>query len=245
MVSGERAKALAEFARKCRIPQKNLEILDLALTHKSYANEAMRHKGALLAENHNERLEFLGDSVLGLVIADYLYHRYPHLSEGRLTARKAQLVCAPTLAEIAEKLNLGDFLMRGRGESRTKHSKGVLADSLEALIGAIFLIGGLRSVKSFVLRHWEPYLSEGRKVEESIDYKSWLQVYLAKTKKVQPEYKLVSALGPDHSKIFTVELWIEGKKVGEGTAPSRKKADQMAAKNFIEKNRLGGPEKEL
>lgn len=240
---GERERQLKSFARKVKIPQKNLELLDLALTHKSYANEKRAHAGSYADfEKHNQRLEFLGDSILGLVIADYLYEKYPRLSEGYLTRRKAQLVCAPTLAQIAEKLELGKYLKRGKGESQAKQTTSVLADALEAVIGAIYLMGGLRAVRKFVLYHWEPYLKEEITVEESIDYKSWLQVYLAKHKRLQPEYRLVSTAGPEHAKMFTVELFVGGKKETTGTAGTRKKADQLAAKAYIEKYKLKGPQ---
>ncbi len=242
-MTAQRRRVLSEFCVTHNLPVDTIHLLDLALTHKSHANELPQYADSRLRENlHNQRLEFLGDSVLGLVIAEKLYRDYPLISEGELTKRKARAVCEPTLYEIAEQLNLERLLVQGKGERHGQKSRAVLADAVEAVIAAIFLSSGIDAARGFILPLWEPYLNEELTAADSIDYKSWLQVFLAQKRRLRPEYRLISSSGPDHRRTFIVSLFVQGYAEVQGEAGSRKKAEQQAAKAFIEKYDLGGPE---
>lgn len=242
-MTAERRRILLEFCVTHNLSSDIVNLLNLALTHKSHANELPEYADFRLRENlHNQRLEFLGDAVLGLVIAEKLYRDYPLLSEGELTKRKARAVCEPTLYEIAEQLHLERLLVQGKGERHGQKSRAVLADAVEAVIAAIFLSSGMDAARSFILPLWGPYLKEELTVADSIDYKSWLQVFLAQKRRLRPEYRIVSSSGPDHRRTFIVSLLVQGYEEVRGEASSRKKAEQQAAKAFIKKYNLGGPE---
>ena len=202
---------------------KRQDLLDLALTHRSFANE----KGV---PEHYERLEFLGDAVLGLVSAEWLYERYPELPEGELSKLKAQLVSRTSLANWAEQLELGPELKIGVGEERSggRAKANLLADSLEALFGAIYLDDGLEAARGAIL----PMLLDGEEEKTRLlasDSKTHLQEVTQALGWSLPDYRLVGSSGPDHSKTFVVECWLEGQRAGCGEGPSKKVAEQKAA----------------
>ncbi len=206
---------------------KSAALLELALTHRSFANES----GA--AENY-ERLEFLGDSVLGLVASEWLYARHPDLPEGDLSKRKGHVVSKSALAPYAERIELGAALRLGVGEERSggRTKVSLLADSLEALFGAVYLDAGLGPARKVILPMLEAALA-GSAVERSRagggDSKTRLQELAQGRGLPLPEYRLTGETGPDHSKLFTVECWLDGAAAGCGEGPSKKVAEQRAA----------------
>lgn len=199
------------------------ELLHEALTHRSAAHEQGE-------DRHYERLEFLGDSVLGLVTADWLYRRYPDSREGQLAALKSHLVSAAVLARFARTLDLGAALLLGAGEARSggRAKRSLLADALEALFGAIYLDGGLEAVRPLVIRFLEVSLDERRDVEDR-ESRTRLQEWLQAKKRPLPEYVLRLAEGPDHERLFHFECWVEGRLVGCGSGGSKKAAQRRAA----------------
>lgn len=204
-------------------------LLNMALSHTSYANEV--YKDTLRSY---ERLEFLGDSILGFVTAEYLYHTFPTKHEGELTRIRAELVCEKNLAEVAQMLQLGDALLLGNGEDhgggRTRSS--ILCDVMEALIAAAYLDGGFDAAKGIVTRFILPMLS---KVIKTHDYKTEFQELVQQKRDQVVTYELVSERGPDHCKEFTSRVLLNGVPVGEGTGSSKKRAEQVAAGQAIER----------
>ncbi len=211
----------------------NIDYLQRAVTHSSYANETGAHNHHLLC---NERLEFLGDSVLSLVTSDFLFHRFPSLPEGDLTRIRAATVCEEALASYATRLGLGDFLLLGKGERNSQGAKkpAVIADAFEAILAAIYLdAGGMRgmhAVADFLL----PFIKEA--VEQipltggyHTDCKSRLQEFVQK-ENGKLEYRLVSESGPDHNKTFVVEVYLDSNCIGRGSGHAKKTAEQAAAK---------------
>jgi ribonuclease-3 len=203
-------------------------LLEHAMTHTSKANEDVSGGVA-----DNESLEFLGDAVLGFIVADLLYREFPQFNEGQKSKIKATLVSTATLARLAERLALGDHLLLGRGEEKTggRRKQALLADGYEALIAAIYLDGGIEQAQAFVVREFTPLLAEVR--EHGIaarDYKSALQEYLQSGDEGLPEYRLIGTAGPDHRKVFQVEVVARGKRLAEGSGPSKKEAEQEAAR---------------
>ncbi len=209
---------------------KNKEILNIALTHSSYSNEA---KGNL---KNNERLEFLGDSVISLIVANHLFEIFPKEAEGELTKVRAFFVCDNSLAKFAEKINLGEHLKIGKGEEQAGGRKrpSILEDAFEALVGAIYLDGGFDIAKNFVLG-FLPKQIDIKKIESLTDYKTKLQEIVQKQKKnLNVEYVLAKESGPDHDKCFKINLNINKKTIGSGSGKSKKRAEQDAAKNALE-----------
>ncbi len=211
-----------------------LELLDEALTHKSHVNE-QRAK----PRRHNERLEFLGDAVLSLVISEYLAGRFPQLTEGALSKLKAKLVSEASLARAARRLQLGSLLRLGRGEElskgREKHS--LLADAVEAVIAAVYLDGGLDASRRFTLHALGEELTqiEAQEIRPGVDdYKTQFQEWCQKRFETLPRYVIARESGPDHHKTFEVELMVNGEVVGVGRGHSKKEAEQMAAKQALE-----------
>ena len=206
----------------------NRALLENALTHSSYANEN-RAKGV----QSNERLEFLGDSVLGMVVADYLYRTHPDLPEGDLTRTRAALVCEESLAEVAQVLELGAYLKLGKGEEagggRTRPS--ITADAVEAVLAAVYLDGGIGSARKIIRRF---ILDREAEKSASRDYKTALQELVQRESGQVLRYCLVGSSGPDHAKTFTVQVDLNGRAVGRGEGRSKKEAEQMAARAAIE-----------
>lgn len=208
---------------------KNISLLQNALTHSSYANE--RWHNSLLS---NERLEFLGDSVLGMLVADYLYRTFPDRPEGELTRMRADMVCEHTLATAANRIGLGEHLQLGHGEEQGggRARESILADAMESVIAACFLDGGLdaalKIVRQFIL------VEVPVKKLHNADYKTALQELVQQKKNQVLSYAMVGQSGPDHDKKFDVEVSLNGKVVGKGSGSSKKRAEQMAAKTAIE-----------
>jgi ribonuclease III len=208
---------------------RNPDLLDLAVTHRSYANE----QGV---PEHYERLEFLGDSVLGMITAEWLYHRHPELPEGELSKLKAQLVSRTTLAKHAEGLELGESLKIGVGEDRSggRSKASLLADSMEAVFGALYLDGGLEVARAAILPMLEGASTDGGTAQLLVtDAKTQLQEVAQALGWELPEYRLVASSGPDHSKTFNVECWLAGELAGQGEGPSKKLAEQRAAADAL------------
>ena len=208
----------------------NISLLQNALTHSSYANERW-HNGLL----SNERLEFLGDSVLGMLVAEYLYRSFPNRPEGELTRMRADMVCEGTLAAAANRIGLGKHLLLGHGEEQGggRSRDSILADAMESVIAACFLDGGLDAALEVVRRF---ILVEVPVTKlHNVDYKTQLQELVQQKKNQALSYTLVGQSGPDHDKSFDVEVSLNGQVVGSGSGSSKKRAEQDAARAAIEK----------
>ena len=207
---------------------KNPALLRIALTHTSFANESK------VATTHNERLEFLGDSVLSVVVADYLFHQSGR-PEGELTRMRASLVSEEALFQFAEEIQLGEYLRLGHGEElgggRTRPS--VVSDAFEAVIAALYLDGGFEVARNFIM----PFITEGKTAEE--DYKTRLQEGVQQSPDAALRYEVVDETGPDHDKKFTVSVWRNGTHLADGIGRSKKAAEQNAAKKALEKLKQG------
>ena len=207
--------------------------LILALTHSSYSNE---HKN--LGVKDNERLEFLGDAILDMVISEYIYKKFPEMPEGELTKLRASVVCEHSLAEIAKNLNFGDYMFLGKGEEITggRNRVSILADAFEAVIGAIFIDGGFEAVKNYIINLIKEPINNMKTSFKLIDCKTHLQEIVQKNNKNPIIYKIVDEKGPDHNKIFVVNVYNNENIIGVGAGKSKKEAEQNAAfdalKNF-------------
>jgi len=208
---------------------RDIQLLQNALTHSSYANE--RWHNSLLS---NERLEFLGDSVLGMLVAEYLYRTFPDRPEGELTRMRADMVCEKTLANVANSIGLGEHLLLGHGEERLggRSRESILADAMESVIAACFLDGGLEAALKFVQRFILVEVPVTRL--HNMDYKTQLQELVQQKKNQVLSYALVGESGPDHDKRFDVEVSLNGAVVGSGFGKSKKRAEQDAARAAIE-----------
>jgi len=226
----ERLRKLKDIERLIGHRFKNKALLSQALTHKSYANEKDK-----MAYGDNERLEFLGDSVLGIVISRVLYDDCPNRDEGILTRYKSQLVSGSTLSRIAKNLKIGDFLLLGKGEEASggrKHASNLLC-ALEAIIGALYLDGDLKASAKFINRVFKSEIELVKEGKGSKDYKSVLQQLALKKFKTMPSYKIISEVGPDHKKHFIVEALISGKRYGIVSGYNKKSAEQASAKEAL------------
>lgn len=216
------------------------DLLEQALTHRSRAHEDGRGQDAT-----NESLEFLGDAVLGFVIADLVYQEFPETDEGQKSKIKASLVSYSALARVAERLDLGAHLRLGRGEDKTggRQKPVLLADACEAVMAAVYLDGGLAAARACVVRMLAPLLDEmrarGASVAGAGDFKSSLQEYLQARGQPPPVYRIIDQAGPDHDKVFTVDVHASGRQLGEASGRSRKDAEQQAARAALEALRLG------
>ena len=208
---------------------KNKELLKNALTHTSYAYENKT--------TSNEKLEFLGDSILEFLSSEYIYQKYPELKEGEMTKVRASVVCERSLHEIAQKHNFSDFLRLGKSErnSKTEVRPAIMADSVEAIIAAIYLDGGLENAKKFIIENLKESIEVATKHIGEKDYKTVLQEILQKNGNVYIEYKIVKEKGPDHNKIFCSEVTCNNKLLATGEGKSKKLAEMEAAKQAIEK----------
>ena len=208
---------------------KDKRLLDRALTHSSYANENKSSDGS------NERLEFLGDSVLSIIVAEHIFLNYKNLPEGELTKIRASLVCENALHEFSQELKLGEFLKLGKGEQQNGGASrpSILADAFEAVLAAIYLDGGIEPARRHVLRFVDKKLGCMASVAFK-DYKTVLQEVIQQNPEEKLEYVLVDEKGPDHAKIFTVEVHLNSNVIGKGTSGSKKRAEQEAAKQALE-----------
>ena len=210
-------------------------LLEHAMTHTSRANEDV--SGGVV---DNESMEFLGDALLGFVVADMLFREFPEYDEGQKSKTKAAVVSTATLARQAERLQLGDHLLLGRGEEKTggRRKQALLADGYEALIAAIYLDGGIEHARAFIVREFAPLLEEARVAGVTgQDFKSALQELLQGRDLPLPEYRLISTFGPDHRKQFEIEVVVQGEPLAVATGSSKKDAEQEAARAALDKLR--------
>ena len=229
----ERKKELQAFCRNLNLHFRNLNILDLAFHHRSYSNENLDHK-----IYNNERLEFLGDSVLGLATAAFLYEDMQDNQEGDLARIKSNVVSEQCLAPIAkEKMHIDRYLVLGKGEEMTggREKKAILADAVEAVIGALYLDSGYEEAEKLVLELIVPEIRKVQNDRGNKDYKSILQEYYQKKFKLCPKYELVKKSGPDHDMTFFVSVKLGNKVYGPSSGKSKKTAEQNAAKEALEK----------
>jgi ribonuclease-3 len=224
-ISQERIKELILFQQHAKIRFRRFDLLNLAFTHRSYANE---FQGAI---SNNERLEYLGDSVLGLIINEYLFLALPDKAEGELSRIKSFVVSETTLNEIARKIKIDNYILIGRGEefSGGREKKAILADAMEALIGAYYLDSGFGKVKKFLSTLFIPEINKVLLDQHQKDYKTLLQEFIQKRFKTYPRYAVVQKKGPDHDKTFWITVTIDGTTYGPGKGKNKKEAEQSAA----------------
>ncbi len=208
----------------------NPKLLDHTLTHSSYANE--HHLGSI---SSNERLEFLGDSVLGMIVADHLYRTFPDLPEGDLTRIRANLVCEGSLVLVAKEWDLGRYLKLGKGENACggRSRPSILADAVEAVLAAVFLDGGLAHDRDIIQRFLLDRMEQVNRA--SRDHKTYLQELVQRKSGQVLSYELIGESGPDHNKTFQMQVLLNGQPIGQGTGHSKKEAEQAAANAAIER----------
>ncbi len=235
-IGSNRKKKLQKIQREIGYLFNDEKTLNQALVHRSYANEFRRGQ-----VSDNERLEFLGDSVLGLVVSNYLFNQYRELSEGELSKYRSNLVCEESLSKIANRFNLGEYLLLGKGEEANggRQRPSILADALEALIGGIYVDGGMAAVQRFiVLRFFDRETFEKEEISRK-DYKTTFQEKIQKLGYGEIEYRIVREWGPDHDKSFEVEIRVGGRIFEKGKGKTKKEAEQQAAQNSIRKIEQG------
>lgn len=220
---------ISKFEEKIKYRFKDKKLLINALSHSSYANENKNPGGS------NERLEFLGDSVLSVVVSDYLYKQLDSVAEGDLTKLRASLVCEKSLYVFAQQIDLGRFILLGKGEENTggRERPSILADAFEAVIAAIYLDGGIEAARKHILRFIPENPVNGTKMAFG-DFKTVLQEIVQKNPEEKVEYVLIGEEGPDHNKRFVVEVMLNSQVIGKGKGRSKKDAEQLAAKEALE-----------
>lgn len=232
-----RRQELQSFQKLINYSFRNVKLLDEALTHKSFVHEKLKEKTCRQA-GHNQRLEFLGDALLGMVVSEYLYRRFPQHLEGKLSKMKSMMVKGTLLVRKAKEIQLGEYLLLSKGEESTggRNRTSLLADGFEALIGSIYLDGGLSACRHFILDRLRPEL-EGLELEEAgeKDYKSGLQEYTQAEFGQVPVYRVVSTQGPSHQRTFEVTVSLKRKVYGKGKGGTKKSAEQQAARQALEK----------
>ncbi|HSR12796.1 MAG TPA: ribonuclease III [Thermodesulfobacteriota bacterium] len=228
----ERKKALRELQKKFNYRFKSPALLNQSLRHKSYVHENLREE-----KQDNERMEFLGDAVLGLVIGHLIMDRYPDYPEGSLSRLRAAVVNETRLAEIARDLSLGDYLLLGKGEEMTRgrQKSSILASSLEAVLAAVYLDGGLKKAFKVITHLFSVPLDMAEKESFYQDFKTKLQEFSQEVLKATPRYVMVKEFGPDHRKVFGAKVLIQGKVAGVGAGKSKKEAEQRAAQKTLNK----------
>lgn len=219
---------LAAFEEKIGYTFKNKNLLHEALSHSSYANECKKGR------NSNERLEFLGDSVLSIVISEHLFNHFKHLPEGDLTKIRASLVCEKALFEFSKQISLGEFIFLGKGEENTggRTRPSIVSDAFEAVIAAVFLDGGMEAAREYVLG-FIPKDLDKNSAKKLQDYKTILQEIIQRNPEEKVEYVLRSQSGPDHDRHFVVEVCLNTNVIGHGEGHSKKQAEQQAAKEAL------------
>lgn len=227
-LKGQIREKISSFEEKIGYVFNDKENIQVALTHSSFANEHKEYK-------YNERLEFLGDSVLGLVVSDYLFSVRTDLPEGQLTKFRANVVCEESLSVVARKLNLGEYLLLGNGERQSGGSDrdSILADATEAVIAAIYIDGGLDKAKEFIMYNLRDVIAKTIDGNIFRDYKTILQEVI-QSKNGRISYRLVQEKGPDHDKVFEMEVRSGNKVLGFGVGKNKKDAEKEAAKNALE-----------
>ena len=229
----QREREIRQFSENLGYAFDNLKLLDLALSHSSWSNERMCSQPALVC---NERLEFLGDAVLGMVISDYLYKNFSQAPEGELSRMRANLVNTQALAACARELNIGDYLLLGKGEEQQegRQKVSILADALEAVLAAVYLDGGMEAVYRVIERIFAARITMPSQDVAHKDHKSALQEKVQAIMPSHPQYKLLSATGPDHQRMFQVAVMLQGKTLATAKGSSKKKAEQAAALLVLE-----------
>ena len=219
---------LEEFEKKIGYTFKNKDLLTEALAHSSYANETRVCRS-------NERLEFLGDSVLSIVVSKYLFTHFKHLPEGELSKLRASLVCESALFEFSKKIDLGQYILLGRGEELTggRTRPSIVSDAFEAVIAAVYLDGGVEAARKYVLG-FIPEDLDRSSAKALHDYKTFLQEIIQQNPEEKVEYVLTGESGPDHDRVFEVEVRMDTNVIGKGKGHSKKQAEQMAAKEALE-----------
>lgn len=221
--------AFDEFQEIIGYKFNDIELLHEALSHSSYANEGKKGR------NSNERLEFLGDSVLSIVVSTYLFDHFKHLPEGELTKIRASLVCEKALFVFAQQIRLGEFILLGKGEENTggRERPSIVSDAFEAVIAAVYLDGGMEAAKKHILRFIPEDIDNRRSVSFN-DYKTVLQEIIQQNPEEKVEYVLKEQRGPAHDKAFVVQVCLNNNPIGTGEGRSKKQAEQMAAKEALE-----------
>lgn len=227
---------LEAFCQRLQLDFADLSLLDMALTHSSYAHEARENP----KPKYNERIEFLGDSVLSIVVSTYMYNNYPKLAEGELTKIRAFLVCEGSLHEFANRIRLGEGLQLGRGEEQNggRERASILADAFEATLGAIYLDKGFDYVQKFLLGLMQEKIDDVCTHGICSDYKSHLQEYLQSQGEADIIYQEISSSGPEHNKTFNCQVLLGTKVIGIGSGHRKKDAERNAAKSALEKLKL-------
>lgn len=230
MPQAERIKQLSELSAKLNYSFTNMETLNTALTHSSYVNGDNR------AHKHNERMEFLGDAVLELCVSEYLYRNYPKMNEGLMTRTRSRAVYEPALYKVAEELDLGQYLLLSHGEENTggREKPSILSDALEAVIGAIYLDGGFEPAKKFILSFVKTSIENAIKSVTVKDYKTLLQEYVQHNHCGELKYTVIGINGPDHKRVFTMQVSIGDVVYGFGDGSTKQEAGQNAAKTTLE-----------
>lgn len=221
-------ETIKEFQEKIGYKFKNEKLIIEALSHSSYANECKKQR------KNNERLEFLGDSVLSVIVSDYIFEHFKHLPEGELTKLRASLVCEQALFDFSKKIDLGKYIFLGKGEEITggRERPSIVSDAFEAVIAAIYLDGGLKVASKYVLS-FIPENVKPHSVVSFVDYKTALQEIIQKNPEEKVEYVLTDESGPDHDKKFTVNVMLNSNVIGTGIGKSKKSAEQNAAKEAL------------
>jgi len=223
---------LIELEKKIGYSFQNTKFIEEALTHSSYSNERRKE-----ARKNNERLEFLGDSVLGIVISDHLFKNFPDMPEGELTKIRSKIVCETTLGECSRAIGLGQYMFFGKGEEMTggRDRTSILADAYEALIASIYMDGGLEAGSNFILTHMKKKINDAIVGNVFLDYKTHLQelVQVNKTNKIK--YEIIGEEGPDHCKVFHTQVSLNELVIGTGIGRSKKESEQEAAKMALRK----------
>lgn len=221
-----------EFQNTLNYRFRNTELLKNALTHSSYVNEGQRVNIC-----NNERLEFLGDAIFDAIISEFLYNTLDSVEEGQLTKLRAAIVCERSLAECSKKLNVGKYLRLGRGEDNSggRNRNSILADAMEAVIGAIYLDGGWEVTRRFILRTFAQTIDDAISGKLFTDYKTSIQEKLQSKGEADIGYVLTKEEGPDHDKVFYIDLHYNGAIIGSGSGRSKKEAEQNAAKQALER----------
>ena len=226
-IDKNRRKEIELFEKQAGLRFKRKDLLNLAFCHRSYSNESQRDI------DNNEKLEFLGDSILGMIVTDYLFNNLPGKTEGELAKIKSLVVSEDSLADIAKNIRIDNYILIGKGEeySGGRNKKALLADCFEAVLGAYFLDSGIKKATAFVYQYFIPLISDvAADKHDNKDYKTLLQELIQKRYKSYPKYELVKIKGPEHKKEFWINAEINNKKYGPGKGPNKKKAEQEAAK---------------
>lgn len=227
----KRISQLKKFEASIAYEYKNIELLDIAFTHSSYINE---HNDS---PKHNERLEFLGDSVVNLIVTDILFREHEDLPEGDLTRIRASLICEDSFAWASEFMDIPNYILLGKGEelSGGRKRKSLMADSFEAFCGSLYLDSNFETLQKVLTNKFQGRVVEYIKNHKVIDYKTMLQEEVQKTSRERIKYHLIKDIGPDHNKVFYFEVVMGTKVLGKGKGQSKKEAEHMAAKDALEK----------